>query len=343
MIEPVHLTFYRISQCGYFKRSRDSAEFGNLDETLRDIGGWVTEKQFGSTATFSPDTNDDVTQIYCLSLDFDDSHDCLLSLWNATSGKGEAVRSVAAAAIVGKATVSTHPISSDQITGFPTHYWFIPSLHVVATVRLSDAKNNQNGMTRYIQGFLSTVSPHVIKDDGDGDSDIISRGYRNKPDDDPIDVHPRFSSRIVSNPTKLEEIRSAYRNIRQLVRREAIPNELALKKDGISAILKYFRLSQPSSEQDEIKIKFQVAYRPTKAQVNEIIRLWEESESHSKFDDVGFMMKGKSSPIWLSRSYERETISIDVKRKSTGDVDLKSLLASLSKFKSKFATQLKMP
>lgn len=341
MLESVHLTFYRVHHCGYFRRGKDKPEFGEFPSTVTDLREWLSNRVFGSTTTFSPDVEDDVTQIYCLSIDSQDNNDCLLTLWNATAGASNSIASVDRQALVGSATVATHTVPGDRIPGFPTRFWIMPSERIIASIRMKDAKSNQAGFGRYLDGFLRTISSHVVKENGDGESDVVITGYREKPDGELEDVHPKFALRIINNPTKLDEIRDNYGEIRQLARREELPHSIPIKRGTLHRMLTSFGLTSAASFTDDVKVRFQVRFEPTRDQVDEIIQHWEETDAHSKYDDVGFIMKGRSSPVWLSHSYERKLLKIDVKRKGQGeDIDSRALLVALSKYRDEVIARL---
>lgn len=342
MIETVHLSFYRVSQCGYYKHRQKSPEFGTLSSTLNELRLWLGNgRLFGSTATYQTDDDSDVKAVYCLGLESIDDDNFLLTLWNAVDKKGGGnLASVDPSAPVGDATVETIKVPVDRIPGYPTRFWIIPSLLTVASVKLPESKSHQAGLNRYILGYLQSHSTHKVVEDAEDDGDVRIAGYRNKEGDEPLNVEPRFSMRIIANPTHLEEIRANYRSITQLARKQELPYVIANQPGPLQWMLNSVGLSKPGTIDGSIKARYQIRFEPTKHQVDDIIKKWEDDHGHSKFDDVGFIFKRRSSPVWLSQSYERESVNLDIAYKKDDQLDSTALLKALVGCRPKFYKRL---
>lgn len=121
-MEEARVSFYRVTRCGYYKRGKKEAAFGDLRGTLIALNEWVRGKPLGETCTYHVKDDDEHHRTFCFRL-VRQPESFLLVLWNETPSTEGNVATVDADAKVGSATVSLTELPKNSIPGYATHFW----------------------------------------------------------------------------------------------------------------------------------------------------------------------------------------------------------------------------
>jgi hypothetical protein len=84
---------------------------------------------------------------------------------------------------------------------------------------------------------------------------------------------------------------------------------------------------QPETEEE--KFKFSLNHHPSEGELNSMIEFWERQRNDTKWDDLGFKLKGETDTRWLSHSIARNKFDLNVQRKNDEIIDAKLLLKAL--------------
>jgi hypothetical protein len=155
-------------------------------------------------------------------------------------------------------------------------------------------------------------------------------GYRKGVNDKPEPLHPRFQTSLSRNPGRIEYILDNYQEITKLIRKDTINFKIP---ENINLIQKFFLLSGLTSSainEQEIKEKYEIHYTPLRNELEEMINEYLEGNSESKWDDLGFVFQGDTTPKWLSNSLARGKFQLDIVRENREIINTNSLLESLT-------------
>lgn len=332
MPENAKITFYRVDQCGYYGQREENPQFGALAAILPDLTTWVRRdnKPLVDTHTFEVPDDSDFLPIYCHNIRHNQAHnEYLITTWNATPAIDGQTASVSANQPVGHAQVYLNGVRANTIAGFPTYFWMIPARNLLATIRFDHPQNGQKGLCQYVRSFLQKYSSHVMLDpawDGTGEMPIV--GYCLQPGAETQRLRPSFRTSLYRQPGALAKIRRERPRIRKLLRKNHISvaqqNDVALWQ----RMLRGVGLSAPPATRNEAKVKWELEFTPTEPQLEQIIAKWEE-EHDLQWDDVGFVLEGEQTPLWLSHVFAKTEIEVDVQRRNAAIVADDSLLAAL--------------
>jgi hypothetical protein len=319
-MEEAKITFYQISKCGLYKYGAEDPTLGKIAGFLEQLKVWVKKggKPLDETCTYVVDDGEDVDRTF------------------SYEGKVAAVK---AKSKVGSAVVEFTTLPKNSIPGYATYFWFVPSKNVYATVRFQHRLNGKRNLDKYIKEFIAKFSDYVVLDD-DGNADFTVAGYSEKDGDKTLNLHSQFKSVVVRKPGQIEYIRQNVGKIRKIERHnKLLPQKNESQELWQKALLTLGLKNQPKLK-SEVNFSYEFSFTPTDVELVEIVNEWEKNHD-SKWDDVGFMLKGEQSPLWLSNSLARDQFDVDVKRIDDEIVDAKSLLDQLTDKRSLILSLLK--
>ncbi|APD34047.1 hypothetical protein BOC52_23005 [Burkholderia pseudomallei] len=173
----------------------------------------------------------------------------------------------------------------------------------------------------------------IAKQDADLHAEVHKciEGYQESPESgeyyEPNGVMPSFESSMVRNPGLVEQIRKELASVHTIIRKETITATTAAGKSHLDGLLGLFGVDKAKVTDSEYRISYKVKYRPGEEEFNKMVEQYDEIAS-TRWDDIGFLMSGRASPIWLSGSVARTKLDIDVVRNSNV-VDAQHLLETL--------------
>ncbi|WP_155985263.1 MULTISPECIES: hypothetical protein [unclassified Thioalkalivibrio] len=339
MTENSTIRFYNVAKCGYFAHGGHDPEFGDLHDVLSQLHQWVMPQPLGATCTFALDDSDDGQPTYCFDLHHErTTGDFLLVTWNEVPSVDGTMPSVNAQQRVGRADVEFTDLPDHGIPGFATYFWFIPELSVYATVRFTTAQrhNGRANLARYITEFMAKFASYaVLEEDASGDSHEL-RGYAEHDGEAPRNLRPRFESNPVRKGGEIEYIRNQHGDIRKLIKKNALQPHINDDWSLFTSILGSIGLAEPHQLVDEHHVRYEVSFRPSLGELDQIIDTWQAENADRKWTDVGVVMRNETQPRWLGHSLARDQFELDVKRQNDEVVDPESLLTVLTRRRREF-------
>ncbi|MDE1143603.1 MAG: hypothetical protein PW999_29125 [Paraburkholderia tropica] len=332
--EELTVTHFEISRCGYYVpfARKDAHLFGSTESMLKDLAAWADGRSLVGTQTYG--FSSEMLPTYLLDVK-SSKDEYLVCTWNRTTDASGNVLSVPGGAKVGSAKASTAKLPAGNIAGYPTYFWFRPNEDRFSTIQFPGALNGRQNLIAYTTAFLQKFNPqHVIaKKDGNLHAEVHNciEGYQESPDAteyyEQNGVMPLFESDMVRNPGLIEEIRNDLDSVHTIIRKETISATTAAGKSHLGGFLGGFGVQKAKVTESEYRISYKVKYRPSEDEFDDMVKRYEEI-SATRWDDIGFLMSGRTSPIWLSGSVARTKADIDVVRED-GVVNAQHLLEML--------------
>lgn len=332
VLENATITFYKIHKAGYYLYGATDPAFGNTLSLLQDLTSWAAGKTLKQTKTY--EANDEVLPSYLLDVK-NDGDNFVLLLWNEVPTTDQSVPSVEENAQFGTdPEVIFNAIQQGSIPGFATYFWFIPSLNLVASIKLNHALTGQKAMQCYLQHFLKQSSSHVVAErveKDDGTQEVVIKGYKVNPEDDVLSKkkhYPQFSVGLVKNPGKHDIIRQNANNISKI---EKIVELDVAKADDFSLwqkLLNHMHISHPQNADVSTKIRYELSPDVDLNDIDGMIDDWNDNNDTASCD-YGFTFTGDSKMYWLSRSLARTKFPLNLERQDAEFVNSTSLLSEL--------------
>lgn len=335
MAEKVTVTFFKINRCGYYKRAQSDPEFGSLTSLLGQLVKWSSALELKDTKLNEPEAGSDRMPVYLHGIE-NAGGNTLVSLWNEvqTTREGK-LGSVPATAQVGQAAMVSNKIATGTIPGYPTYFWIVPSLNVLACIVPEGYLGGKSALQEYFQTFLETSSEHVVQvpatDDADQEIEVVS--YRaDVKSQAHTDVSPKFQAALYINPGQHDFLRKNVGDIRTLHRRA----DLVLKASNGNGMafwqkaLKIFDMGSTPGAPKKAKMRASLSVSLSIAELDAIIADWEKSNQAQEWSDYGFKLRKDPTIYWLSGARARAEPNLQLLRGSNGEIDRADLLRVLN-------------
>lgn len=339
--ETASITFYSITQCGFYSWGGDTPLFGTTSQLLTEIEAWSKGKELQQTKLYEP--KGDLLPVYLLDIT-QHGNDWLVTIWNQVPSTEKGVASVMGSSKVGDANVVMNQVAKGSIPGFATYFWFLPNTEVFASVRFRHLITAQKAMQEYMESFLEFASSHAVLERQEGPHiDAILMGYKEDPagsEQPSLKIYPKFRAELVKKPGKHEHI---LKNIEQISRVERSMQLRLDKKEDLSmfqAILRFTNMHNPVNPPKQMRFNYRLATGVTKDEVQAIIDSW-NAGAEKQWDDYGFVFRGSNSIHWLSHSLAREDVDLNIERTNDEVVEPVSLLEALHANKTDLLSKAK--
>lgn len=328
MVEHAKITFYNISECGYYRRGNADPDFGSAQELLRELLAWSQGRPLVATKVFEPADGQDLHPAYLLDIR-GDGDSWLVTTWNQTPANESGVASVKGESNVGAAQVVMNSIEAGSIPGFATYFWFIPSRGCFASIRFQHLWTGQKSLQCYMESYMSLFSDYVVLNEDNGKEHEIL-GYAENRTDAPSNLSPRFRTSLVYKPGETALIRSGVESIRKIVRKTTLTLNREQDLAKWQQFLVWTKLRDQPADLQKVRVQYEISTGISLADLDTIIDDWNE-EHDRQWDDYGFSFKGDSQKImWLSHSLARSEFDLDVTRDNDEVVNAASLLSALT-------------
>lgn len=333
--ETAKFHFFDINRCGYYEGNEQLPVFGELPNLLKDLKQWSKSITFVETKTFTPEDGSELFPVYLVSIK-DEGDSWLLITWNEVPSNAGTMPSISKNAPVGTLEIYENELKKDSIPGFATYFYFIPSMHVFASVRFQHTNTGQQGLKSYIQSYMDAFS-ECVSGEVDHTNRIEIKGYRNPSstydDDEYEDVVPRFRTSLHKNPGKWDYIRENINSVTKIVKQSTLHYNRAEQLSVWQTISRFINNTTPLPRSDQTNIQIEMETSMTIEIFEEIAKHWTDRDIRES-DDVGFKIKGNQNIQWLSESLAKCEIDIDVKRENSEIVEPESLLKEINKHRS---------
>ena len=328
MKEEASINFYRVARCGYYKHGKRAPAFCGLSDTLGELFQWVKDgkKSLSETCPYEIEDGEEGYRTFCFDIvNSKGNGEYIITTWNETPSTEGNFASVNGTNKPGHASVSLTAVPKNHIPGYATYFWFIPKRNILATIRFHHAVNGHQNLCRYMKFFLAKWTSHVVTDDDDEDADHSIVGYRKNDKSEAEHLNPMFRSLVLRKPGQIEQLRKNREDIRTIYRKNLLSHKSNADVSFFSGLLVQLGLQDPPKPNHDIRVKYEFNHTPEEVELNHIIAEWEK-EHNTKWDDVGFKLRGDSEIIWLSHTLAKRTIELDVTRSNAEIVDAESLL-----------------
>lgn len=303
------ITFYKINRCGLYSRSKNGrssqAKFLGTKELLADLSQWAIGKTLANTDVFKNSQN----QGFCTYLaDIKSNADSsILVMWNQVPHTDSGVLSLPNNSTVGSIQqADANSIMADSIPGYPTYFWFIPSLNVFATICFSTIVNGRSAMENYIKQFMKLYSQHVVKELDQQTNTLVVKGYSKDPTDSQETVFkypPTFSSHLYPLPQGLDVLKNKAPEIKKITKKATAEYRTNISKSLFQHVLGLFKGIQRdpvASDVFTVKTELSIPNGLTAEEVQTLYDEWTSDVDSLHSLDYGFVIDNEQ--LWFSHA-----------------------------------------
>lgn len=327
------VTSYKVVECGYYRYNANSPDFGGYAAIVPQLENWVMREglNLGDTCTYNPVEGDDILRTFCFDIASRTSESYLVTTWNETALINGKAATVDGHDRVGEATIHLTDIPENQIPGYPTYFWLLPSQGLLSTITFGSPLNGHPNFIKFMNGFLELFSNHVVCDSSIEPATV--EGYVES--GGPVDIvyYPRFKSILRRNATPIELIKKKRTRIRKTIRKTTLKPTM---EETLSFWEKIYATMTGLSDKPlnaETRVKYEIAFTPSAAELNGIVSQWKASDA--QWDDVGFEFQGEGNKvIWLSSSLVRSDFDLPIEADDAPIIRAEVLLQALEERKS---------
>lgn len=328
--EEVKVSFYKVTQCGYYSHGANAPAFGGLQEVLTELAAWSNGAALALTKLFDP-LGDDLP-VYLFGMR-QVGNDWTFTTWNEIPAHDGKVASVSRRAVVGQAQVHLNAVDADDIPGYATYFWAVPDQNLIASIRFNHAVSGQQGMRSYIERFMALESSHAVQEQNDGGEARIV-GYVENADAPMTKVAPRFRTGAYVKPGQVRYILNNHARVKKVVRRAHLHIVNPAEQTLLQGFVQFLRGGNGNNHAAVDRSAYvELEYTPTQDELRAMIEAETADLDASAWDDMGFIMHGETSKTyWLGRASASDRLQLDVERDAdTGAiVTLESLSAALA-------------
>lgn len=200
------ITFYKIDKCGLYDRANNKLVCLGIKDMLQDLSTWAIGKELIDTDVQKKDsTFEENTYLADIQNSTDST---IIVTWNQVPYTEAGVLSLPTKAKVGEIkNADENPLEDDSIPGYPTYFWFIPSLNVFATICFNTTVNGRAGMENYIRNFMKYFSSSVVARFDEETNTKYIDGYKLDVNDEDGKIYsypPLFQSKLYPKPQELD-------------------------------------------------------------------------------------------------------------------------------------------
>ncbi len=319
--------FYDITECGYYSFRKRAHELCTTKDAFSALYAWIrSRKSIYETATFEPEEDSDDYKVYCYEIEKGNS--VVLTTWNASPETDGQVAAINGLAHVGASDVKTSDFPDGYIPGYETYFWIIPELGILVTIRFDRTNNGQHALCKYVNGFLSCLSPYVIEVKNKNGETTTKYGATEKT---AKTLRPSFVTKRRRLPGKIESIKAKRLYITKVVQKTKLTPLVKAADTALwQALLTKVGLRARDVQPAVVDFDSEFAYTPSREELDDIIAAWEDQRGNPGNGDVGFRMRGNSNEIeWLGKCLAKGEVDLNVDINEQGIVRASSLLEAL--------------
>ncbi|QIN81574.1 hypothetical protein GBA63_02225 [Rubrobacter tropicus] len=225
----LRIQLYRLDRCGFYRRGRQDADFGSIQEWYMDFLGWLEPKRLAGvplphTSTLAEERNDVPLDIYCVGVTEDGRGNFGVSLFSRSLGEEEGGTVMAPDASLGNPTFLSNELRPGAIPGWLSYFWVVPAENIVVALMPARAVASIDSFREYFLGYLRSESEYLDEmyqkvDVATGTSKPVYR-YKNRRGEYAHGVFPSLQvSQEVSNAGQINSIKNSWREIRSFIMR----------------------------------------------------------------------------------------------------------------------------
>ncbi len=330
------ISFYSIESCGYFLRGNPNSEFGDCTDLFEDFFRWLTEQNLTlrETQTYLAQENNELLPTYRLKISKVRDNEYLLALWNEIETSEGKLTSISGdTGINDPVSVNVNAIPRNNIPGFSTYFWILPEKRIISTIQFSGRVRGMKGLKAYLFGYLEKFSSWVQIEQGEERSlDVNIIGYRNNDTEfSEGQIFPRFEYRLLRHKGDIEYIREHREKITKLIKKDRFNSVVSDEESLLKKMLVTVGIQRPVQIRTS-DYSFKLDFNPNEEDLNRIIDHW---DANCSWSDVGFKIKGESSPRWLSHSEVKGDFDLDVTWSHEGTIiNMETFVSALNSKRS---------
>ena len=331
MNQEATIVFYEISRCGYYKYKPSGHYFGDIQIFLKQLSDWSQQRDTDKTVLFRPQKGGNTHPIYLGDI-HEQKGSWIVTLWNEVPNSSGNILSILRKSKVGKISPTITSVGPDNIPGFPTYFWFIPKLNLMATINLDQPFSGRYGMDRYMQEFIQMHTTYAKKTQNPKDPSLDVVAYQFRADGELLKLRSSYTTKPVLKPGKHQEIIDSASDIVRINTRTELPATSEAAKDAWqkyadSVFIKNF--SMPTNKRT-VKFATKFSISLTKKEVLEIIDEWKSDGGLISGRDYGFEFENIPNKVfWLSNTIVKEKVTLDLAIADLSELTGEQLLASL--------------
>jgi len=321
-MEKASIRFYEVKKCGLYKPNARHASLGSFLAITDNIFNWshAANRLVQSTCTYEVDGDFemDFLETYLASIKKDNSSgDFILTTWNRTHDSGDSVYALDPSATVDSITSNTFHrgnLPATSIPGYATYFWLMPSLNTMATITFGSPRSGMSPFSYWLESFINVESRYCRRSDS-GD-EILGYAEADNPPDSELEA--RFIRVLHKNPAKRQMIIANRSRIKRIIKRVKLDRAQIVHSGAIDNLAKLLGIDRhPEITSSELPLTYELGYTPTEEQLEEIISAYENSNTKTNWEDVGFVFPKKNSfganeKEWLSKSFAKTNINLQV-------------------------------
>lgn len=323
------LTFYIISEFGYFKRNDPTPLISDIPSILDQIKTWGDTLE---QIQYTRQNGIDKRGCYLVEARrLASTNNFLLVLWNESHNHSGNVPSIFLNSLKGEPMLAENAVEEGSVPGFPTYFLFMPDSKKIATIRFEGDSTCMPNLSLYMQGFMRIFAKHAVK--VKTDEGISIAGYKLDPDDQKEaakKLRPRVRVKLAPKPSDAAAVWAEREKIRAVIRQEVLSTTTITERTRLSKILDWFRNDATGSSMatQAIKTIVEIDYTPTEQELGQLIAQFQKEDLEDF--DLGFKISGESRTRWLGKGSLQAQFDLDVERKK-GIVTMASLGRELNK------------
>ncbi len=300
---------YRLEKFGYYEMHGKTPAFGSVATVLRELRGWIKDKDHDETATIRGDQESPDKRTFCLEVRANaDSGDFLVTLWNETTAANSKLASLVLNSRVGDPVVTVTDPPENSATGYATYFWFIPEHDVVAAVRYLAPSGGRGRVTKYLQEFMRYFGVHPVREDGDPDPYNV-KGYRAEKGGD---MYPKFTrplciTRPAVDANVVDYLHSHRASIRHVSGSRMLTFQDEVEAPRLRSLLELAGVARPKAPpKSKMPVHFTLGFTPTKEELTEMIESYEPGEG----DNMSFYVSDDARTVSLETAFLRRSVEV---------------------------------
>lgn len=349
--EDVRIRLYTIEDCGFYRRGSQDPQYGLIDEIIEDLKDWVSNRNINQTCTYNPEGN--FLKTYCCDIRSNSCGDFLITIWNETASNDGTIAFIDGDKPVGKADLSIAEVDGGNIPGYPTYFWFMPSIDKFATIQLSGStRNGVRNLGEYLRNYMKWHSSYANREHSKQghlffEEEISVLNYRITSYSDKTSSYPIPENMIVKFNFFLHEkggksedfIRQNRNSIQRALFKSTLTLSSSEEKGFVERFFDVFSINKERMNH-ELNFSYNMEFNnPSEEEVEALIKAWRrlEAESESEWEDLGFEVLEecsirKTKKVWMSKYIASSVFRLPVKKDSE-KVDIENLLNVLTEQK----------
>lgn len=316
----IRTTLFNITECGYYERGAEEAQFGDIDTILNDLASWSDGCEISDTKLTDTDEEKGVFPIYLL--DIKKTLDgWAIACWNAVPTSDGKVGAIKLDTKVGEEPdISWSTFDPESIPGFPSYYWINTKLNITCTITPKGWSNSIKSLERYIKDFMKSFSKFTLLDENNAVT-----GY-SETDEEEMHLYPRFKMHLLKRSDEVKFIIDHASEITKVWKKGMLHQANIVDSGLMIGLLRWLK-GKASKEvmHKDAHINVEVSYRPTKKEVEAMIEEEDANQDGARTDDIGFFFPAQNDYIWVNKSRASDTFDVLAKFNKQGILSIESI------------------